>query len=321
MVASADSSTRTITHRLFRTAQICLAVGVAWLLLKYPEYIQSQLAFVAVYAIAGLGMHVIVGQCGQISLGHAALMGLGAYASAVSFRWGLPWLPGLFLAMLLGALGGFLAALPAVRLGGLYFGMATLAFGLLIEEWLIWAQPLTGGNAGWLVAPASLGGVSLISPFAQWGVSMLALGLCFLWVRHIDQSRLGRAFRAVRDDEMAAAACGISVLATKIHAFALGGALAGLAGALYAQLIGYLTPTQFGMHLSFEMLILVFLGGMRRPLGVLWGATLLIALPQAIVLLRDAVPMIEASAGLETVLFGAFIVLVVLWFIKKEAKQ
>lgn len=297
-----------------------LLMGVAWLFWAYPHYMQQQAAFVLVYAIAGLGMHVIVGQCGQISLGHAALMGLGAYTSAFCLDAGMAWHWALGTALVFSALAGGLAALPAARLGGLYFGMATLAFSLLVEEAFVFAVPLTGGNAGRLVPAASGAGLSLTSPVQQMVWVLLVFGVCLWGVMQIHRARLGRAFRAVRDDERAAAACGVAVLKTKVLAFVLGGALAGVAGALYAQLIGYLNPDQFGMRLSFEMLILVFLGGTRHPLGVLWGASLLIALPQGIVLVRDAIPVIPASAGLESIVFGAAIVMAVLWQVRKAQR-
>ncbi|HRK12605.1 MAG TPA: branched-chain amino acid ABC transporter permease, partial [Thauera sp.] len=126
-------------------------------------------------------------------------------------------------------------------------------------------------------------------------------------------SRHGRAWRAVRDDEVAAAACGVSPAAAKMQAFVVGGALSGLAGALYAHWIGFISPEQFGLVFSFELLMLAFIGGARRLGGALWGALVIVAIPQLIAVLRDHLPGDWArAAGLELVLFGAVIVAVVL---------
>lgn len=285
-----------------------VAAAVLALFLGSPAYAQSQLAFVALYALAGLGLHLIVGQCGQISLGHGALLGLGAYAGTLSLGAGGGVLAMFAAAALAGALGGLLAALPAGRLGGLYFGMATLAFGLLVEEGLIWAERWTGGNAGLAVPPARLGDWSLATPLGQMSASVGLFLLALFLVRRLNASRLGRAWRAIREDEAAAAASGIDTTGLKLLAFACGGTLAGLAGALYAQSIGFLGPEQFGMQSSFELLILVFLGATRRPQGTLIGAGVVVALPQAIVLVRDLIPGLAASAGLETIAFGVLIV-------------
>ncbi|WP_332670161.1 branched-chain amino acid ABC transporter permease, partial [Aromatoleum sp.] len=126
-------------------------------------------------------------------------------------------------------------------------------------------------------------------------------------------SRLGRAWRAVREDEIAAAASGIDVAAAKSRAFVLGGALSGFGGALHAHWIGFVSPEQFGLLLSFELLMLAFIGGARRLSGALWGALVVVALPQAIAVARDALPGNAGSAsGIETLLFGAVIVAMIL---------
>ncbi|NMG75559.1 branched-chain amino acid ABC transporter permease, partial [Aromatoleum diolicum] len=117
----------------------------------------------------------------------------------------------------------------------------------------------------------------------------------------------------VREDEVAAAACGIDIARTKTLAFVLGGGLSGLAGALYAHWIGFVSPEQFGLALSFELLMLAFIGGARQLSGALWGALVVVAIPQAISLASDLLPPdLAGAAGLETMLFGAVIVAVIL---------
>lgn len=279
------------------------------------DYVSGQAALVATYAIAGLGLILIVGQAGQITLGHGGLVALGAYAEGVLAARGVPPLLSLPVAIALGAAGGVLASVPARRLGGIHFAMSTLAFALIVEEVLTRWSSLTRGGAGLPVPALMLGPVPLHAPVAQMLVSTAALLLAWLACARLIAGRGGRAWRAVREDEAAAAqACGIDVATAKMQAFAFGGGLAGLAGALYAHWIGFISPEQFGLMFSFELLMLVFIGGARHLSGALWGAMVVVSLPQGIALLRDAMPgEWSRSAGLETVLFGALIVAVVMW--------
>lgn len=290
-----------------------LFVALATLVLG-ADYAFGQASLVATYAIAGLGLVIIVGQAGQISLGHGALVALGAYAEALlAVRGVAPWwsVPA---AVAVGALGGALASLPARRLGGLYFGMSTLAFALIVEEALTRAESLTRGSAGLSVPALGWGGFAAWTPGAQLAVSIAALALALLACRRWVGGRSGRAWRAVREDEAAAAqTCGIDPAAAKLSAFVVGGALAGLGGALYAHWIGFVSPEQFGLMFSFELLMLVFIGGVRQLAGACWGALVIVSLPPAIRLLRELLPGAAGTgAGIEAMLFGAVIVAVVL---------
>ena len=289
-----------------------LVLGLAVLALG-PDYALGKASLVATYAIAGLGVVIIVGQAGQIALGQGALLALGAYAQALCVAHGLPAPLALPLAAAAGALGGALASLPARRLGGLYFGMSTLAFALIVEEALVRWESVTHGAAGMAVGGFAAFGWRAESTFAQAAISLLALALALLACARLLDSRHGRAWRAVRDDEIAAAACGIAPAMVKTQAFVVGGALSGLAGGLYAHWIGFISPEQFGLVLSFELLMLAFIGGARRPAGAIWGALVIVVIPQLIALLRDLLPGDWArAAGLELLLFGAVIVAVVL---------
>lgn len=289
-------------------AVLLLALG--WL---GTDYALGKATLVATYAIAGLGVVVVVGQAGQIALGQAALVALGAYAQALLVARGVPAPLALPAAVAVGAIGGALASLPARRLGGLYFGMSTLAFALIVEEALARWESLTHGAAGLAVGAFAFAGWRADSTLAQAAVSVAALALALLACARLLASRHGRAWRAVRDDELAAAACGIDTDAAKMQAFVVGGALSGLAGGLYAHWIGFISPEQFGLVFSFELLMLAFIGGARRIAGAAWGALVIVAIPPLISLLRDRLPGDWARAsGLELLLFGAVIVAVVL---------
>lgn len=296
--------------RALVTWGVLMMAAVAWL---GVEFAFGQATLVATYTLAGLGVTIIVGQAGQIVLGQGAFVALGAYAQALLVHAGMPALVALPVAAAVGALGGALASLPAGRLGGLYFGMSTLAFALIVEEGLVRWESLTQGAAGMVVPTFAVGGWHADTPLAQAGVSivavLVALGLCARLLR----SRIGRAWHAVREDEVAADACGIAPAAAKLRAFVVGGSLSGLAGGLYAHWIGFISPEQFGLVFSFELLMLAFIGGARQLAGAAWGALVVVAMPQTIAVLRDTLPGDWArSAGLELVLFGAVIVAVVL---------
>ena len=288
-----------------------LVALVAWLL--GGDYAMAQMALVLTYATAGLGLVLVVGQCGQVSLGQGALLALGAYAQTLLVAVGVPGPLALPLAAALGAAGGWCAGLPARRLGGLHLAMSTLAFALIVEEGLVRWESLTRGAAGMTVPPLAFGTWTVHAGWEQALVSAAVFAASLLLCRRCTASRLGRAWRALREDEAAAAACGIDPAAAKTQAFVLGGALSALGGALYAHWIGFVSPEQFGLMLSFELLMLVFIGGGRHLAGALWGALVVVAIPQAISLFSDRLPAgFATAAGLETMLFGAVVVAVIL---------
>lgn len=284
------------------------------LLLLGSEFAFSQVSLLATYALAGLGVVVIVGHGGQIVLAQGAFVALGAYAQALWVLAGCPPLLALPLAGLAGGLGGLLASLPARRLGGLYFAISTLAFALIVEETLRRWESLTHGARGLAVPAFALGSSVLSAPWAQAGFSLLLLLLAIALCSRLLRARPGRSWRAVREDEAAAQACGIDPAAVKLQAFAVGGTLSGLAGGLYAHWIGFISPEQFGLQFSFELLMLAFIGGVRRLSGAAWGALVMVSMPPLIALLRDALPGAwTRSAGLELLLFGSVMVAVMLF--------
>ena len=290
------------------------AIAVAAVTGMGLDFALGKLVLVCTYAIAGLGVVLIVGQSGQISLGQGALLALGAYAQALLTLRGVPAPLALVAAMALGAFGGWVASLPARRLGGLYFAMSTLAFALIVEEMLVRWDGLTRGNAGILVPDFAIAGWAAVSPASQalvaLGALLLAWWACQRWVA----SHHGLAWRSVRDDEVAAAACGVDVGRCKAQAFVIGGGLSGLAGAFYAHFIGFISPEQFGLLLSFELLMLAFIGGVRHLSGAVWGALVIVAIPQFNAVLRDLLPAaLVRPAGLEAIMFGLVIVVVILF--------
>ena len=278
------------------------------------DHALTQLAMVATFALAGLGPALIIGQAGQLTLGHGATLALGAYIETGLLAAGWSPLAALPLAASGGALLGAVASLAGRRLSGVYFGLATLALALIVEELAMQLETLTGGGAGQVVPALRLFGQTLQSPLAQALVSGLSLAVALALTHRLLHSRQGRAWRALREDRFAAQSCGIDDAAETARVFMFAGAFGGWAGGLYAHWIGFVSPEQFGLMLSFELLMLVFIGGLARPWGCVLGAAVIVALPQLIGVLRDHLPAPAASAGLELLLFGLLIVAVVLCF-------
>ena len=261
----------------------------------------AQLTFVAIYVVAGTGLMLLAGYAGQLSLCHAAFLGIGAYAEALLQAHGWPLAASLPAAALFAALAGGAAAWPARRLAGIYLAIATLSFGFIVQEVLVRWESVTGGNGGLVVAP--------LDPWAAYGLAW-ALALAALWLLgRLLASRLGRACAAVREDATAADALGIAVPHLKVVAFALAAALGGIAGALYAHQLRFVSPEQFDWVMSIELLMMLVIGGLGTRAGIVLGALFLIALPQAIGLLRDALAWDSPPAGIELFAFGFVLVL------------
>ena len=292
-----------------------LAVSVLPLFTSDP-YLLKVLTFVVLNVIVVTGMAVLFGYAGQISLGHAAFFGIGAYASGyvtTALHW--PFLAGAALAVALSALGGLLLALPSLRLKGHYLAMATLGFSEIASILFVEAKSITGGNDGLSGIPfASLGHFRVDTPQANywlvWGVAMLTL----LAVAGVVRMRPGRAMSALHGSELGAQACGVDPVAVKVSAFTLSAALAGLAGCLYAHFLGFISPSSFGLETSIVLLAMVVLGGPRSLAGPVSAAVLLTLIP----FMDSIVPGL--SSGVTTWLqdwrgdlYGIFIIAVMLF--------
>jgi len=256
-----------------------LIAAVGWWI-SNPYYLQL-FTFIGIYTIVAVGLNMLMGYAGQISLGHAAFYGLGAYTSAVAtvhWNWS-PWLA-LPLALLLTAIIAFLIAVPMLKLTGYYLGMGTLGFGMifyvLFREW----SALTGGASGLVgIPPLSLGSMTLDTGkgyfFLVWGTVIA----CFIVCERVVKSRIGRALRAIHDSERAAAAMGVDTSMLKVWVFVLSAVFASLAGFLYAHLVSFISPNSFDFIVSVRIVTMVVIGGMASIWGSLLGASLLTFLP------------------------------------------
>ena len=288
-----------------------LALAAAPLL---SEYYLSQLTFVCIYALVGVGLMLLTGYTGQISLGHAAFLAVGAYTEAVLQAKGVPFGVSLLAAGALAGLAGLVIGLPALRLTGIYLAIATIAFGFIVQEVLTRWESVTRGSSGITVKSISIGSFQFD---AEWKLYYLALGLLVLamaGVMNLLRAPTGRAFVAIRDSEVSAQSMGIHLARTKTTAFALSAALTGIAGALYAHKLVFVSPEQFGILLSIELAMMIFIGGIGSLHGAVYGAIFLIALPQLIAVAKDHLPAaIGHQTGLEPTVFGLIMVLVILF--------
>jgi branched-chain amino acid transport system permease protein len=270
--------------RLTRRTALVVGIGMCALLAVLPlginSTVLSALIITGILAIAVLGLDIVVGFSGQISLGHAGFMAIGAYTTAVlTSRAGWELWPALGAGIVFAAVAAFILALTTVRLSGLYLALATLAFGMLIDSLAIGMASITGGSAGMAGIPGlTLFGTALdsrASYYLVWGIAGFVLFL--LW--NLTTSDFGRTLRSIKADPAAARSIGIPVTRYKMYAFMVGAVLAGLAGGLYASYLRYVSPDIMGVHLSFALITMLIIGGEATLVGGVAGVALLTMLP------------------------------------------
>lgn len=314
MQTSYDEDIRLFRHRAAVLWYALLAAAVLAAPAILSDYHLLQLSFVAIYAIAGVGVMLLVGYAGQISLGHAAFLAAGAYGEAILRAEGWPFLLSLPAAGAVAGLLGLVLALSTSRLAGLYLAIATLAFAFIVEEVLTRWETLTGGSFGLMVGRITLGPVTID---AEWKFYYLALGLLvlvLLGALNLLRSRTGRALTAIRDSEISAQSLGVHLTRYKALVLTISATLTGVAGALYAHRIQFITPDQFTILMSVELLVLVVVGGLGSLHGAVLGAAFIVVLPQVIVTLRDAFAISSTyQAGLDAGVYGLLMVLFMLY--------
>ena len=271
---------------------------------KTDAYVANILMQAATYAIAVFGLSIVLGLCGQINLAQAAFFAVGAYAVAlgtVDYRLSF-WLC-LILGVGLAFAAGAVLGLSTLRLGGHYLAMVTISFQQILTVVLINAIRFTHGPDG----VSSIGrpaGFESSQSFLALAIAAMAVSGYFVW--RLADSRLGRAMRAVRDNELAASAAGVDVFRTKLIAFALCAALGGLGGGLFAGGFSYISPDQFAFADSIVLMTMALLGGVASPVGSALGTGLLILIPEWLRFLKS-VP------GLYLAIYGGAVVLIVIF--------
>jgi branched-chain amino acid transport system permease protein len=269
------------------------------------SYYLNVLVFVGIYSLITIGLSLLMGYTGQISLGHAAFFGIGAYTSGVlSTKFGVsPWLALLAAIFVTGGIA-FLIAAPALKLKGHYLAMATLAFGYIVFIVFNQASSLTGGPSGFGQIPRFRLGNFLLRSDVHYYYLVWSLVIVVLWVSlNIIHSRVGRALRSIHEGELTANIMGVNTAKYKIQVFVLSAVYASLAGSLYAHFITFLNPTPFGFHFSIVLVAMVAVGGMASVWGAMIGAALLTILPEYLRAFHDYDILIYGSILLLIMMF------------------
>ena len=263
------------------------------------------LTIVGVNTMLTLGLNMLMGYAGQISLGHAAFYGIGAYTTAIlttHAQW--PPLLALPAAVLLTAVVALVVGFPTLKLTGYYLGMGTLGFGMivyiLLREW----SAVTGGASGLVgIPPLAVGGFTIRPGRDYFYLVWLMVMLLFIICERVVDSRVGRALRAIHDSEKAAAAMGIDTIRAKVSVFVLSAVFAALAGFLYAHLISFISPGSFDFMMSIRLVTMVVIGGMASIWGAVLGAFILTLLPE----------WLHVFADYEVIIYGSILMTVMIF--------
>lgn len=297
-----------------RIAYALLALALLGLPLLASKFVLGEAAYLFILAIASLGLMLLTGFTGQVSLGHAAFLAVGAYAQAWCLGRGVPFPLALVCAAGLAAAVGALLGLPAIRVSGLYLAMVTLAFSVIVTHVAGHWSSVTGGFTGLAVNAPEVAGVSLGTPRAFYYLCLALLVAVLALLINLGRSSLGRALVGVRDSEAAAYALGLPVARIKVLAFVASAGITGLAGALLAHHLQYLTPDAFTLLLSMELVLMVVIGGLGSWRGAVLGALLIGLLPAFISRFKPLLPdSVAKQFGLETFLFGLVLAVFVLF--------
>ncbi len=265
------------------------------------------MVFAGIYCLITIGLSLLMGYAGQISIGHAAFFGIGAYVSAIlTVRYGLnPWLC-MFIGMIVAAVVAILVGAPSLKLKGHYLAMATLAFGIII--YIIFNEEIewTGGPDGMSGIPGlslfGFGFDSVVSYFyLVWGFVVAA----FIFTINIIQSGAGRALRAIHSSEPAASAMGVDISRFKLIVFVYSAILASLAGSLYAHYLNFINPSTFDLFFSIKLLIMIALGGMHNIWGAIIGAGLITFM---------SYEWLHYFEELEVIVYGAILLIITIFF-------
>ncbi|MCS7127044.1 MAG: branched-chain amino acid ABC transporter permease [Thaumarchaeota archaeon] len=307
--------------------RLALIIG-SILLLVFPLITPTYYSVVAIYIfiaiISSIGLNILTGFAGQVSLGHSALMAVGAYAAAVAARYaGLQFLPAIFIGGLAAACAGFVFGAPSLRIKGFYLAISTL-----LAHYIIFfiihlpsVAPLLGVPHGFILPDVALGPFTISGTFRNLYFYYIALGLAvfsIITAHNLMRSRIGRAFVAIRDNENAAEVLGINVYRYKLLAFTISSFYAGLAGATYVYFVRVIIPGHFELRVTIEYIAIILLGGLGRIWGSILGSFIIIILSEGIRYITVTYLYVispEVSAYVEAfklVIYGAIIIVIIL---------
>lgn len=273
-------------------------------LLPVDNFKMRMVIMVGIYMILAMSLNLITGYTGQLSLGHAAFYGIGAYTSAIlSMRFGFGFLITAPIAAIIAAIIALLLGIPTLKLQGAYLAIVTLGFSEIVRIIALNWMSLTRGPMGIPGIPRpQILGYQVTSSSGYYYLILILVVLTYISIQRIIKSRIGRAFIAIREDELAAQSMGISTLKYKIMSFTISAFFAGLAGSYYAHFVTYIDPQSFTFNESIQILSMVVLGGMGNMIGVMLGAVVLVLAPESLRFLEDY----------RMVMYGAVLILMML---------
>jgi branched-chain amino acid transport system permease protein len=305
--------------------RLSLLVGLILLFAVVPfisnEYILYIVNTIGIFAIAATGLNILIGYTGQISLGHGAFFGVGAYSAAImATKVGVPFLIAVPVAGLITALVGMIFGIPSVRLKHLYLCIATLAGQIILEYVFVQWEALTGGAEGINIPTASILWIDLGSDRNFFFVIFLCFSITTWMAVNLIRTRYGRAFIAIRDNDRAAEGMGVPIFLYKLLSFAISSFYAGFAGALFAYYMMSITPEPFGIWLSIEYIAMIIIGGLGSISGSVFGTIFIIVLNELLSHITEFLMNTSASiegaitiAPLREFVFGLAIVLFIIF--------
>lgn len=298
--------------------KVCMALFFA-ALLALPYVLKGEYMWVVlqivIAAIGAVGLNILTGFTGQISLGQGAFFGVGAYTSAyITAKMGLSFWIGVPAAGLMTAMAGMVFGIPSLRLKGLYLAIATLASQFILEWVFVRWEPVTGGSYGINVPRPSIAGFQFESDQSFYYIVLAIAVVMILFATNLIRTRTGRAFTAVRDHYISAEIMGISLYKYRLLSFGISSFYAGVAGALYGHSLKFVSSEQFGIGVSIVYLAMIIIGGLGSIIGSIFGAVFMILLPKLLSVITEMVaadfPSIAKLAiSFEQGIFGLIIVL------------
>lgn len=274
--------------KLFQTIWIkfwvaVLVLGLVLLPIIGDPYFVYLVNLSCIATVAALGLNILTGFTGQVSLGHAAFLAIGAYGSSImALRFNTPFWVNLLFGGGAAAVAGAIVGIPCLRLKGLYLAMATMAFGVVVEYLVITWDGLTGGVRGMNMPKLAFAGYSLDTDEKMYVFLLVITGLMLAAAKNITRTRVGRAFVAIRDRDIAAETIGVNITYYKVLSFAISSFYAGVAGGMYSYTIGYIHPEHFTLLLSIQYIAMIIVGGMGSIVGTVFGAVFIVVIPEFI---------------------------------------
>jgi branched-chain amino acid transport system permease protein len=287
-----------------------LLVAMVCLPFVLGSFYLGEVTNVLIWAVAGLGLMLLTGQTGQVSLGHSAFMALGCYSCVLMMEAGVPFLIAFLLAGVITGIIGAIIAIPALKLHGVYLAIATLALAILADDIIVILSPWTGGVNGKFAPDIVIFGLEVnrwVNPEYWYWLALATAVMVTAFYRNLLRSPLGRAFAAVRDSEVSAQAMGVDIARTKTMAFGLSCAFVGLGGALMGLFAGAFNNETFNFLLAIQLLLMIVIGGLGFIHGAFLGAIVVAFLPQLLSILTDTLGR-NTVPGLEAGVFGLILI-------------